>query len=301
MSMGPFIFASTSFGSGAFALGAVSVVYLQFRTRLVRFQLLFVLSLFLISSGFWVGELIRLPGFEHTGLEHLVLLLQAAGSTVNILVLPYLITSLINLSLSSRVLKIVWGWNSLFLSGNMIAYLFPGFVILLPVMGGMLVLTILFWIGVMVVHLKGIGERILKKSLLFFVIATSCYVPLLVLDMMITSFPIRTLSFLDNFSMPLYFGALNFGSFIFAGRFLNRGAYADDQGVTKEFLEAFGISPRESELVNKLLKGLSNKEISDILCISVKTVENHLGSIYRKVDVTGRVQLIHLLHSWEKG
>jgi DNA-binding CsgD family transcriptional regulator len=40
------------------------------------------------------------------------------------------------------------------------------------------------------------------------------------------------------------------------------------------------------------LKGLSSKEIAEGLVLGERTVETHLASIYRKLEVRGRVELI---------
>lgn len=52
------------------------------------------------------------------------------------------------------------------------------------------------------------------------------------------------------------------------------------------------ISRREMDVVQCVLEGLTNKEISNRLYISEYTVENHLRSIYKKVDVKNRARLI---------
>jgi DNA-binding NarL/FixJ family response regulator len=53
-----------------------------------------------------------------------------------------------------------------------------------------------------------------------------------------------------------------------------------------------GISPREREVLGLLLDGLPNKLIAQRLGISEKTVKSHLTSIFRRIDVTDRVQAI---------
>jgi DNA-binding CsgD family transcriptional regulator len=57
----------------------------------------------------------------------------------------------------------------------------------------------------------------------------------------------------------------------------------------------FCLSQRELEVVSLLAKGLTNKEIGEKLFISEYTVENHLRSIYRKMDVNNRTSVAHLL------
>jgi len=62
----------------------------------------------------------------------------------------------------------------------------------------------------------------------------------------------------------------------------------EDRGKkTKE-----GLTEREQEVLGVLTKGLSNKEIADTLCISEQKVKTHLNNIFRKLNVTRRLQAI---------
>lgn len=56
--------------------------------------------------------------------------------------------------------------------------------------------------------------------------------------------------------------------------------------------ELRGLSKREWEVVDLLSKGYTNREIAELLAISSKTVTNHLYHIFRKLEVTNRVQLL---------
>jgi DNA-binding NarL/FixJ family response regulator len=51
------------------------------------------------------------------------------------------------------------------------------------------------------------------------------------------------------------------------------------------------LSPRETEVVTMVATGLTNKEIAVKLSISEGTVKTHLHTIYRKLNVDGRVEL----------
>lgn len=53
------------------------------------------------------------------------------------------------------------------------------------------------------------------------------------------------------------------------------------------------ISKRERQVLDGLIGGKSNREISSALGISEKTVKNHLWKIYRKIGVRSRTQLFH--------
>lgn len=54
----------------------------------------------------------------------------------------------------------------------------------------------------------------------------------------------------------------------------------------------YGLSMRETEILDWVRLGKTNPEIATILEISVCTVKNHLQAIFRKLDVYNRVQAI---------
>jgi DNA-binding CsgD family transcriptional regulator len=63
----------------------------------------------------------------------------------------------------------------------------------------------------------------------------------------------------------------------------------------EQFCKKFEVSPRETEIVREICNGLSNKEISDKLFISLQTVKDHTHRIYIKTNVRSRVQLINIV------
>ncbi|WP_447977557.1 response regulator [Candidatus Nitrospira bockiana] len=54
------------------------------------------------------------------------------------------------------------------------------------------------------------------------------------------------------------------------------------------------LTDREREILAHAAGGQGNKEIADHLCVSSDTVKTHLHHIYRKLNVTGRVEAILL-------
>jgi DNA-binding CsgD family transcriptional regulator len=58
---------------------------------------------------------------------------------------------------------------------------------------------------------------------------------------------------------------------------------------------AHGLSPREEEVVELVVRGLSNRQISQTLFISENTVQRHLSNIFEKVGVRGRKGLLKRL------
>ncbi len=62
------------------------------------------------------------------------------------------------------------------------------------------------------------------------------------------------------------------------------------QLASRKMLEE--LTSREVEVLNKLAKGLANKEIADVLNISEHTVKDHLKSILAKLRVADRTEAV---------
>jgi DNA-binding CsgD family transcriptional regulator len=59
------------------------------------------------------------------------------------------------------------------------------------------------------------------------------------------------------------------------------------------------LTGREREIALLAAGGASNREIASRLVVSVRTVENHLHAVYRKLGVSSRTQLPHLIRQGE--
>jgi DNA-binding CsgD family transcriptional regulator len=58
---------------------------------------------------------------------------------------------------------------------------------------------------------------------------------------------------------------------------------------------AYGLSPREEEVVGLVARGFSNRQISNALFISEHTVQRHISNIFEKVGVRSRKSLLKSL------
>jgi ligand-binding sensor domain-containing protein/DNA-binding CsgD family transcriptional regulator len=65
--------------------------------------------------------------------------------------------------------------------------------------------------------------------------------------------------------------------------------------------DQFGLSAREQEIILFVLAGKSNKEIESKLFLADSTVRNHIYSIYRKLDIKNRAQLVAFFKNLNKG
>jgi len=93
--------------------------------------------------------------------------------------------------------------------------------------------------------------------------------------------------FAGNLFLPVY---LNYGTL------LSVFTTESEKDLSfEEFCKKFEVSPRETDIVREICNGLSNKEISEKLFISLQTVKDHTHRIYIKTNVKSRVQLINLV------
>jgi DNA-binding NarL/FixJ family response regulator len=61
------------------------------------------------------------------------------------------------------------------------------------------------------------------------------------------------------------------------------------------FCKHFEVSPREMDIIREICNGLSNKEISEKLFISLQTVKDHTHRIYIKTNMRSRAQLMNIV------
>lgn len=71
---------------------------------------------------------------------------------------------------------------------------------------------------------------------------------------------------------------------------LHRTSVLEGKALLRLF-EIHGISKREQEIVDLLIRGFSNRRVAEMLFISVSTVKSHTSSIYRKLGINSRMEL----------
>ena len=69
------------------------------------------------------------------------------------------------------------------------------------------------------------------------------------------------------------------------------------KSLSAEFVKNFSLTRREQEIILALLEGKSNKELAQALFVSEKTIETHLGNIYKKIGVKNRLELFSRLQN----
>lgn len=75
-----------------------------------------------------------------------------------------------------------------------------------------------------------------------------------------------------------------------ARKVINRFARTDDQHGSRNGLEQ--ITDRELQVLTLAARGMSNRDIARELCISVRTVQTHLGNVFNKMGVGSRTEAV---------
>ncbi len=65
-----------------------------------------------------------------------------------------------------------------------------------------------------------------------------------------------------------------------------------DRNVTRRATTSARLTEREMAIVKLVKEGYRNKEIANLLSISEQTVKAHLNRVFKKMNVTGRTELV---------
>ncbi len=82
-----------------------------------------------------------------------------------------------------------------------------------------------------------------------------------------------------------------------ARKVLNRFAGVSGKPLDRKSLDL--LTEREMEVLKMVTKGLSNKDIAEGLCLSVRTVQGHLANIFNKLRVSSRTEAV--VHALKEG
>jgi DNA-binding CsgD family transcriptional regulator len=83
----------------------------------------------------------------------------------------------------------------------------------------------------------------------------------------------------------------------FAAAYATTAASAEDREALDRFCRTRGLTAREANILELILRGKSNAQIEKELFISIHTVKNHITNIHQKLGVRSRWQLISLFHA----
>jgi two-component system response regulator NreC len=63
--------------------------------------------------------------------------------------------------------------------------------------------------------------------------------------------------------------------------------------LTSDEVPVESLTPRETEVLRLIAQGHTNRQIAELLTISVRTVESHRANLMSKLDLGSRLELVH--------
>ncbi|MFP4378715.1 MAG: helix-turn-helix transcriptional regulator [Spirochaetales bacterium] len=288
--------------SGAVGLGIGTFIYSVNRTLLLRHFLVFLTSLFLFVVAFFLRET-GIPSDEAA--STIGFFAEAIGGILQVVILPPLVYGLF-VQPVPRSAQVVSASSALIMGVLVVvAALAPETTATRLAVAALLYGSIAAYLLRMIVWLRTGDsgheqpERAqTQRFLTGFVWLSAAFLPLFVADVLISmQTPVGVLRLIDDLSVPFYFVVLSAGAIRFARHTLDRPALIEDDELTPHGRELFGLTARETEVVEYIMEGYSVADTASALKIGAKTVENHLYNVYRKTEVSNRVQLFQLFQN----
>lgn len=147
-------------------------------------------------------------------------------------------------------------------------------------------------------HKTNIKKYCLTWGLIYFNIITFAFFPIkLIIDLPIFRFTI--FPNIPNWLRvaPIHFLIANIPVLIsIINDIKSRNETVSDKII--RFSTKYKISKREQDILEQIINGYSNKEIGEILFISVPTVKSHILNIYKKTNSSTRGQLNSLFNNF---
>ncbi|MEO0334219.1 MAG: helix-turn-helix transcriptional regulator, partial [Bacteroidota bacterium] len=98
--------------------------------------------------------------------------------------------------------------------------------------------------------------------------------------------------FLINTALGVYF--------LYSGDFPSSVPEKSSVLTLDGFIEKYGITAREKDVILEIYKGKTNQEIADTLFVTLQTIKDHTSRIYQKTEVKNRNQLSSLVRKFEQ-
>ncbi|WP_281165226.1 helix-turn-helix transcriptional regulator [Liquorilactobacillus sicerae] len=76
--------------------------------------------------------------------------------------------------------------------------------------------------------------------------------------------------------------------------------YSQKKITVSQAVKKFRLTNRQTIILKSLLDGLENNQICENLCITNNTLKKHISNIYKKLNISNRVQLFKMINEKEK-
>ncbi len=283
--------------SASVSITSSVMIYLRYRKRVILHFLMFLIVVSLLLTSKLLLSYLAITNLKDHSLTLFVsLFLEKIAYITALFAAPLFSHSLIGIDLTKLKKKILFSLAGVYTLTTICELiicktafaetirLFIG----LPILFG----SFIYYIVLGSLYLGKIGDKFL--SIAFKVTFISA---LLVLPLSLIQY-ITKKAYIHGFvEIPISFLIVTIATTAFSFIYLNKPAFIKSGILTDFFVKKYSLTEREVELIGLLIKGHSNAELGDKLCISPRTVESHLYKIFQKTDVKNRSMLINLVLS----
>jgi len=155
-----------------------------------------------------------------------------------------------------------------------------------------------FAAGILLSGFKKIENEWLRSFVHTLLVLLGVFVPLAAVQLVVLDIPTSPDS-VRNYPLAelTYYLVFVIVALTFILRFFVQPSRSSGITLPEDFIRRFGISHRESEIIDLMAKGFSNSGIAQRLFISTVTVKNHVYHIYQKTGAENKVQLLNMMNS----
>lgn len=145
---------------------------------------------------------------------------------------------------------------------------------------------------------KRIEDQWLQSLIRTFLIFLGVFAPIAAAQLVVQDIPTSP-DFLRDYpieELAYYLGFVLMALYYLA-RYFAEPTRVPAFSLPEDFVRRYGISHRESDIIEMMARGFSNSAIAEKLYISTLTVKNHVYHIYQKTGAGNKVQLLNMINS----
>ena len=295
------IFCIISLFAGVASISISCFIYRTNKKRSLKFFIALNLSFFAIQNALTLGMYSKYVGQVSLFIPFLHKLLDLIGTSFSSLLGLFFINYLFGIKITDFKKRIFISTFLFQFIAIAIYYLFDIHYILIFLIRISIIATIIYQLFVGIKNYKHLVNKDLKHAIKSFILITIIFLPFILFESYKPYIQIaKNIDFLKVIALPFYFLTINIFTFIFVLKYFNTPVFIDNNKLADYFKQKYDITEKQSEIIELILEGVTYKQIAEKLFISPKTVDNHIQNIYKKLNVTSKMQLSHLIRSNEK-
>jgi DNA-binding CsgD family transcriptional regulator len=296
-----FLFCILSLFAGVASITLASFLNLSHPKKALKYFIGLDISLFLIQAMIALNLYIVRTGCAGTFPVVISNSMDVLGTSFSSFFGLFMIHALLGKRVTKTKRNTIFTITAFQMAAITICYANPKLIVLKHIGQVSLVLVILYEAAITIINYRQIPEKELKRAGRIFAAITLAFLPFLVLEYIRPEIGVLSqFQIIKILALPSYFLVINVCTLFWLCNYFNTPAYFAGDKLTGFFIEKYAITDKETEVIELILNGLTYKQIAEKLFISPKTVDNHVQSIYKKLEVTSKIQLSNLIRSKEK-